>query len=80
MDQTPDRQPPLAAAMAWVSRITTIALLMVVPGLGGLWLDRWLGTKVVFTLAGFVLGLAAGLWQLVNLSKERPSRPGPPRD
>lgn len=74
VEKTPDKQPPMAAAMVWVSRITTIALLMVLPGLGGLWLDRKLGTKVVFTLAGFVLGLTAGIWQLVKLSGGRPTR------
>lgn len=75
MEQTPDHNPPpMAVAMTWVSRITTISLLMVVPGVGGLWLDRRLGTQVVFTLVGFVLGLTAGLWQLIKLSGGRPSR------
>ncbi len=43
---------------------------MVVPIVLGLLLDRWLGTKAVFTILGGVAGMAGGLWQLVRLSGE----------
>ncbi len=31
---------------------------------GGIWLDRRLGTEVLFTLVGFALGFAGGLYTL----------------
>lgn len=31
---------------------------------GGIWLDRWLGTVVLFTLLGLALGFAGGLYSL----------------
>lgn len=66
--RTEDEVPPMVAAAAWVSRISTVSLLMVLPGVAGLWLDRWLGTKVVLTLLGFALGLTAGIRQLVRMT------------
>lgn len=60
--------PPLAEALAWVSRITTVALTMVVPGIVGGWIDARLGTSWAAP-AGLALGLAVGLWLLVNLTK-----------
>lgn len=35
-----------------------------VPLALGIWLDRRLGTKVLFTLLGFALGFAAGIYSL----------------
>ena len=53
-----------AKAALWVSRVTTISLGMVLPGLAGYWLDTKLGTRVVFLLVGFALG---GYWAFVQL-------------
>ncbi len=70
-----DRRPPLARAATWASRVTTIALEMVLPGLAGIWIDRRLGTQVLFTLLGFSGGLTFAIWQLLKMTK-----PAPPND
>lgn len=67
-----DDRSPIAIASEWSSRIMVIALEMVLPGVGGLWLDRRLGTKFVFTLGGFGLGMFAALWHLTHLVGEPP--------
>lgn len=54
--------------MEWVSKITTVALEMVLPGIGGMWLDAKFGTSFVGML-GFVLGLVVGIWHLVQMTK-----------
>jgi hypothetical protein len=73
----PDDRPPLAVGMEWVSRITTVALEMVLPGLAGLWLDRKLGT-VFLTMLGFAVGLVLGTWHLVAWTRPPANRPPPP--
>ena len=70
MNTPPDDRSALARALELGSLATTIALEMVVPIVLGLLLDRWLGTKAVFTILGGVAGMAGGLWQLVRLSGE----------
>lgn len=40
---------------------------MVVPGLIGLWIDRQLGTVMVFLVLGMVLGMTTAIWHLVRL-------------
>jgi ATP synthase protein I len=70
--QQRDDRSPLVLALEWTSRITTIALEMVLPCLVGFWLDQWLGTWVVLVVLGAIVGFAAGMWQLIQLSK--PSR------
>lgn len=60
---------PMAIAATWGSRITTIALEMVVPGLIGFWIDSRLGTKVLFGMVGFAFGLTLGVWHLVQMAK-----------
>ncbi len=62
-----DDRSPIAIAAEWSSRIMSIALEMVLPGVAGMWLDRRLGTKFVFTLGGFGLGMFAALWHLTHL-------------
>ncbi len=61
-------QPPMAAAMQWVARITAAGLMMVLPGLAGQWFDRLLGTSFI-TLVGFALGLASSLAYLIAITK-----------
>ena len=75
MDNLPDDRSSYANAMQWVSRITSISIEMVLPGLLGYYLlDRWLGTKVVFLILGLILGLVGGMWQLIKLTKQNNSR------
>lgn len=79
MNSSPDRRSPLALAMGWVSRITTISLEMVLPALLGYWADQWLGTKVLFLVLGVIAGFSLGMWDLVKLASTPPgkeSRPG----
>jgi ATP synthase protein I len=74
MDNLPDEQSSYANAMVWVSRITSISMEMVVPGVIGYYLlDRWLGTKVVFLILGLILGFVGGIWQLIKLTKQNGS-------
>ena len=56
--------------MQWVSRITTVGLMMVLPALGGRWLDDRRGTNY-WTLIGLVLGLVVGLWQLLQIARPK---------
>ena len=66
----------MAEGMNWVSRITTVALEMVLPGLAGLWLDNLLETRVL-SLLGFALGVPLGIWHLIAMTKnDRTSRSG----
>ncbi|MCE9607405.1 MAG: AtpZ/AtpI family protein [Planctomycetia bacterium] len=52
--------------MQWVSRITTVALMTVLPILGGQWLDGRLATSY-WSPIGLVVGLVLGAWQLMLL-------------
>jgi hypothetical protein len=61
-----------AEAMSWVSKITAVALEMVLPGLAGLWLDNQLGTRFL-TLLGFALGVPLGMWHLIAMTKIKPN-------
>lgn len=80
MDDSPEKRPPLAVAIEWVSKLTTVALMMVLPGVGGAWLDRRWGTQYI-ALAGFAIGLVSGMWyllrlvQVVKTSKPREQHP-----
>ena len=58
--------------MDWATRIMTISLEMVLPGLVGYWLDTKLGTKALFMLAGFALGSLVAMKQLLSMT--RPSK------
>ncbi len=71
MDGPPtDRKAPAEAAASY-SRVITIAMEMVAPGLLGIWIDRKVGTEVAFTVGGFVLGMVLGLYQLVAFAREQ---------
>lgn len=58
----------MALAIEWVSRITTVALEMVLPGILGAWLDGKWGTSFL-GLVGFAFGVAVGLWHLLRMTK-----------
>jgi len=81
----PEKRPPLAEAMAWVSRIMAVSLEMVLPGLAGLWLDDRIGTRFLMFI-GFGLGFTAGMVHLLAMTKSNqnkqqtkqpPSKQGP---
>src|SRR5215471_11082121 len=73
-----DKRPPLAVAMEWVSRITTVVAEMVLPGLAGQWLDNRWGTTFI-ALIGFSLGLTAWIPHFVAMTRPRQDRV-PPRN
>lgn len=50
----------------------TISIEMVLPGVLGLWLDNWLGTKALFTILGFAGGLTLAIWHLVKMADKKP--------
>ena len=62
-------RPPLALALQWVARMSTIVSEMVLPALVGHWCDlRW-GTRYV-ALTGLVLGVTVGMWHLFQVARE----------
>jgi len=60
--------------------VTTISLEMVLPGLIGYWIDRRLGTKLLFLVVGVILGFATGMWQLIKLAGSTDGAGGSPPD
>ena len=77
----PDDRSALAVAVAWASHVTSIALEMALPTLLGHWIDRWLGTGIVFLLVGAVSGFVVGMWHLLRFARYTstiPSRPDSP--
>jgi len=67
-DHNPDGPTLIAIAYGWAARIMTVALEMVVPGLIGVWLDKRLGTKIVFVLLGFGGGCTLAVWHLIRMT------------
>ena len=48
-----------------------VAVEMVLPGLIGLWIDQYVGTRFLLGVIGFGLGLTLGIWHLVRLTQPR---------
>jgi F0F1-type ATP synthase assembly protein I len=69
-----DDRSPIAKAYHWATRIMIVSLEMVLPGIGGYWLDKWLGTKVVFMLVGFALGCTAAMTHLLQMTRSEQNR------
>lgn len=71
----------MAVAMEWVTRITTVAVVMVVPGLLGYWIDHKIGTRFLAPI-GFVMGVCGGVWYLLAMTGalKKQSRPPGGRD
>jgi F0F1-type ATP synthase assembly protein I len=59
----------MAEAMKWVSVVTTVVGMMIVPALGGFWIDNLLGSKGVFTILGVVFGFVGGMYGLLHMVK-----------
>lgn len=73
MSDSSDRDlSPMAVAMRWVSRVTGVVLMMVLPGLLGIYLDKRWGTGFC-VLIGFAFGLAVGIWMLTQFVQ--PTKP-----
>jgi hypothetical protein len=54
--------------MEWVAKITTVALEMFLPAVGGGYLDRRLGTNF-WALVGVVVGVIVGMWHLLLMTR-----------
>ena len=65
-----DRKATSEAAASY-SRVVTVAMEMVAPGLVGLWIDRQVGTEAAFAVGGFVRGMALGVYNVVAFAKEQ---------
>ena len=53
----------------------TVSLEMVLPGVGGYWLDRQFQVLPALTVTGFACGLALGMWHLLKMtSAEHPEK------
>ena len=59
----------MAEATKWVSVITSFVGVMIVPALGGIWLDNLLGTTSVFTILGAIFGFIGGMYCLLGMVK-----------
>ena len=60
--------------MEWVAKITTVAVEMFLPAVGGHYLDRWAGTRF-WVIVGLVLGVTVGFWHLIQMTRP-PGRNG----
>lgn len=69
--ESPRQVSPIALAYEWVARIMAVSLLMLLPGVGGQWLDVRLGTKFL-ALLGFGFGFCSGLALLLVMLKQNP--------
>lgn len=58
----------MTEAMMWVSKITSVGFIMVLPIIGGMWLDNHFGIKFC-TLLGLFIGFGGGLYHLLKITK-----------
>jgi len=54
--------------MEWVAKITTVALEMVLPAVGGSYLDSRMGTSY-WVVVGLVVGFGTGMWHLLQMTR-----------
>lgn len=66
----PEGRSPIAIGFEWASRIFVAGMTFVVPILLGHGLDRAVGSNPFGLLAGLVLGLAVGLFQVIRLARD----------
>jgi F0F1-type ATP synthase assembly protein I len=64
-----DTARSIGEAYTWVARITSVCGAMVLPAIGGMWLDNKLGLTPILTLTGLLLGMVGGLTMLIQLTK-----------
>jgi F0F1-type ATP synthase assembly protein I len=69
----PDDRSPMAIAYTWAARVMTVSIEMVAPGLLGYWVDKQLGTVVLFLVLGLALGMVLGILHLLNMTKSIPT-------
>lgn len=79
---SPDSRSPMARGLDIVARVMAAAMMMVLPGLLGQWLDDKLGTSFL-VLLGFALGIGVSVYYLILITRptkksgdQRPSKGG----
>ncbi len=73
----PDSGDAVGLGLAMAQRGVVLAAEFTLPVVGGLLLDRRLGTSPALTLLGAVLGFGAGMWHTLRLSRPNPSDRSP---
>jgi F0F1-type ATP synthase assembly protein I len=73
--QSPERQPPMAAAMRWVTEITAGGFMLAAPTVGGWWLDRQFGISPWCLIAGGFLGLVLSFLHILKITGALKSDP-----
>jgi F0F1-type ATP synthase assembly protein I len=76
MNDHSDDRSAMANAIAWSSRITSVALEMGLPGALGYWIDQKLGTWILFLVLGLVLGMTTGMIHLLRMVQHAEKKPG----
>ena len=78
-----DQRSAMAKAVDIATRLITVSLCLVLPIIGGYYLDQRLGTVALFLVFGLLFGIAASGLQLIKmlapggiLSDETPRQPG----
>jgi F0F1-type ATP synthase assembly protein I len=61
----------MAEAVKWVSVVTSVVGVMIVPALVGVWIDNLLGTKYLFAILGGISGCVGGMYALLNMVKAK---------
>jgi F0F1-type ATP synthase assembly protein I len=61
----------IGEAMKWVSVVTSFVGVLIVPALGGIWIDNLLGTKGLFAILGGIVGLVGGMYCLLEMVKAK---------
>lgn len=71
-----ERAATASAISLGLRAASEFAAAIVVGGLIGWRLDVWLGTKPAFLIVFFMLGVAAGVWNVIRATSPK----GPPKD
>ena len=65
---SPESRSPMARGLDIVARVMAAAMMMVLPGLLGQWLDDKLGTGFL-VLIGFALGIGVSVYYLILITR-----------
>ena len=57
----------IGEALEWTNKVIAMCGIMVLPMVGGLYLDRVLGTLCVFTFVGVIFGFSGGMYYLLKM-------------
>jgi F0F1-type ATP synthase assembly protein I len=66
----PEPRSPLAVAVQWASRITTVGLEFALPPLAGVYLDRYWSLRPLATVLGVLIGFAVGMVHILGIARE----------